>query len=44
MEKYITKEDGKQELFDEEKIKKSLLNAGADVNTADSTTDSIKNN
>ncbi|MBE3089867.1 MAG: restriction endonuclease [Actinobacteria bacterium] len=44
MEKYITKEDGKQELFDEEKIKKSFLNAGSDVNTAASTTDSIKNN
>lgn len=42
-EKYITKEDGKQELFDEEKIKKSLLKAGADINTAVSTTDSIKN-
>jgi len=44
MEKYVTKEDGKQELFDEEKIKKSFLNAGADVNTAVSTADSIKNN
>jgi hypothetical protein len=43
MEKYITKGNGKQELFDEEKIKKSFLNAGADVNTASSTTDSIKN-
>ncbi|MCL5073186.1 MAG: restriction endonuclease [Actinobacteria bacterium] len=43
-EKYITKEDGKQELFDEEKIKKSFLKAGADINTAASATYSIKNN
>jgi Holliday junction resolvase len=44
MEKFITKEDGKKELFNEEKLKTSFLNAGADINTAVSTTDSIKKN
>jgi hypothetical protein len=42
-EKYITKKNGTHELFDEEKVKKSLLNAGADTNTAVSTANSIKN-
>ncbi len=43
-QKYITKKDGRQELFDDEKIKKSFLNAGADVNIAVTAADSIKNN
>jgi len=43
-QKYIVKGDGKQELFDEEKIKKSFLNAGADLDTAVSAADSVKNN
>lgn len=42
-EKYITKKNGTHELFDEEKVKKSFLNAGADTNTAVSTVNSIKN-
>ncbi|MDD3520473.1 MAG: restriction endonuclease [Actinomycetota bacterium] len=35
MEKLIQKEDGSQELFDTEKIKKSLLRAGADKKIAE---------
>ena len=42
MEKYVTKWSGQHEVFDEEKIKKSFLNAGADADTANSTLHSIK--
>ena len=42
--KYITKDNGTKEAFDEEKIKKSMKNAGADSRTADYAIGSIKKN
>ena len=42
MEKYITKEDGKEEAFKEEKIRKSLLNSGTDPDVVNSATSKIK--
>lgn len=43
MEKLIQKEDGSQELFDEEKIRTSLLRAGADEKIADFIMNKAKN-
>lgn len=43
MEKLIQKEDGSQELFDEEKIKTSLLRAGADEKIAESVINKVRN-
>ena len=42
MEKYVIKDDGTQEPFDEDKIKTSILNAGGSTDTAGSTADSVK--
>ncbi|MBM3705597.1 MAG: ATPase [Actinobacteria bacterium] len=42
MDRHIIKDDGSQELFDEEKIRTSILNAGGNPDTASSTADSIK--
>ncbi len=44
MEKYISKVDGTEEVFDEEKIRTSLLNAGTDPDIVDATTSRIKKN
>ncbi|MBM3706161.1 MAG: ATPase [Actinobacteria bacterium] len=44
MERYVTKWSGKHEVFDEEKIKKSLVNAGADIDTANHILYSVKKN
>jgi len=42
--KYITKYNGTEELFDEEKIRKSMRSAGADSQTTEDAIDSIKKN
>ncbi len=44
LKKYVTKDNGTKEAFDEEKIRKSMQNAGADSQTADYAIDSIKKN
>lgn len=44
MDKYLTKKSGEPELFDEEKVRKSFLNAGADEKIANLTVGSIKEN
>ncbi len=43
MDKLIQKEDGSQELFDEDKIKTSLLRAGADEKIAEFIMNKVKN-
>ncbi len=42
MDNYILKKDGTEELFDENKIKTSLLNAGTEPAVAEATTSNIK--
>ncbi len=42
MDKIITKEDGTEELFDEEKLKTSLLNAGTDPSIVEEAASNIK--
>ena len=44
LDKLITKEDGTEELFNEEKLKTSLLNAGTDPAVVDEAASNIKKN
>jgi hypothetical protein len=43
-DKFVVKDNGSQEAFDEEKIKRSLIKSGAGVNTVNSAIENVKKN